>query len=240
MKHTKLIFLLLLVSFFAFGQNKNQKNEALFTQFLEVEDATIGKKIIDSKDNLYSLYCQGVLMKDPNKKLALFTQFIQLNPKLGLADAYLSRGVIYVSIQKTDSAISNFNKSIEINNTDFYAFFFRGEQLLKLEQNDKAIEDFTKSISLSPDFYVAYHMRGICLLNQKKYKNALLDFNKVIALDKTFDPAFLMRAMVYDETEEYQKAIDDWNQAKKLNKDHSELVKEHIAETTKKMKGKKK
>jgi hypothetical protein len=42
MKHTKLIFLFLIISFFAFGQNKNAKNEALFTQFLEVEDATIG------------------------------------------------------------------------------------------------------------------------------------------------------------------------------------------------------
>jgi tetratricopeptide (TPR) repeat protein len=240
MKHTKLVFFLLMVSFFSFGQNKNQKNETLFTEFLIEQDAAIGKKIIDSKDNLYSIFCQGVLMEDATKKLALFTQFIQLKPKLGLADAYLSKGIVFISLKNIDSALLNINKSIELNNTNFFAYFFRDEQLLKLEQNDKAIEDFTKSINLSPDFYVAYHMRGICLLNQKKYKNALSDFNKVIALDKTFDAAFLMRAMVYDETEEYQKAIDDWNQAKKLNKNNSDIAKEHIAETTKKMKGKKK
>jgi tetratricopeptide (TPR) repeat protein len=240
MKQANLILLFTLCSFLAFGQTKNTKTEALFAQFLKEEDPTIGKKIIDSKDNLYSLYCQGAVTEDNAKKLALFTRFIQQKPALGLADAYLKRGNVYVAIEESDSAMSNFNKSIELDKTNFFAYFFRGDQLMKLKQLDKAIDDFTKSISLSPTFYVAYHMRGICLTEQKKYKNAIADFNKAYAIDKTFYPTLLMRANAYEESEEYQKAIDDWNQSLKINKDNAKDVKENIARVTKKMKEKKK
>jgi tetratricopeptide (TPR) repeat protein len=240
MKQLKLIALLMLVSLSVIGQNKNAKTEALFTQYLQEEDPAIGKKIIDAKDNLYSLYCQGMVVEDTIKKLALFTRFIQSKPALGLAAAYLKKGSIYASMGQPDSAMSNFNKSIALDDKNIYGYFFRGDQWMKMEENDKAIDDFTKAITISNNFYLAYHMRGICLMNQKKYKNALTDFNKTFALDKSFYPALLMRAMVYEETGEYQKAIDDWNQSLKINKDNAQDVKEHIKEATKKMKEKKK
>jgi tetratricopeptide (TPR) repeat protein len=185
------VFLCITVSHLAIGQNKNLTNENVFSRYLVSGDESIAKMLINSKDNLYSLFCQGDLTKDLDAKVRLFTQFIQQKPKLGLAKAYLNRGMAYTMIEKNDLALLDYNKSIELDSNTMYAYYFRGTSYFSLENYDKAIDDYTKAIEIQPDFYLASYMRGMCFLSQKTYKSALFDFNKAIELNKKSDKAYL-------------------------------------------------
>lgn len=233
MKRVTFIFLFFLLTQWTLGQSKT---ESTFSRYLESEDENLAQTIVKSKDGTYSLYCQAALSEDLNERMNLFTKFIQLNPKLGMAKAYLNRGVIYTMTEKYDSALSDYNKSIELDPKEPYAYYFRGQAYASLEQHDKAITEYGQAIKLQPGLYLAYHMRGISFLSKENYKDALSDFNKVIELRKNYDPAYLMRGLAYENSGDYKSAIADYKEAKKLNKDNTENADARIEKASKKMK----
>lgn len=222
----------------AFGQFKIS-TEVIFKRYLVSQDRSIAKSIIDSKDSLYSLYCQADLAEDLTEKIKYFSMFIQRNPNYGLAKAYLNRGIAYTQAEKKDSSIMDFSKAIDLDETEPYAYYFRGEAYASLNNHDKAIEDYSKTIKMQPNFALAYHLQGMSLLVKNDYNSALSEFSKAIELDKNLAIAFIMRGSVYEKMGEYEKAIADWEDVKKLNKDYTEMVDKLIEKANKKIKDKK-
>lgn len=239
MKKIKHLFFALFIAQLTVGQSQKLTTEDMFKRYLVSEDESIATLIINSKDGLYSLFCQGTMTEDLTEKINLYTKFIQQNPKYGLANAYLDRGIAYGLSEKYEAALADYDKSIELDANEPYAYYFKGEAYASLEKYDKAIENYSLAIKMQPNFVFAYHLRGISYLSQKDYKNAFTDFTKVIELDKNYDQALLMRGVVYDEWGEYKKAIADWKEAKKINKDNIKDSDELIEKANKKMKEKK-
>ncbi len=237
--NTRLFLLFLLFTKCTDGLTQKLQTEDVFKRYLVSHDQSVAKTVINSKDGLYSLFCQGDLTDDPAKKINLFTEFIRQNPKYGMGEAYLNRGIANSMSEKYDSAVADCSEAISINKKEPYAYYFRGESYLSLTKYDKAIDDFNESIKLNPSFVLAYHMRGICFLSQKNSRNALSDFNRVIELDKNYDQAYLLRGVVYDEMGEFKKAVADWNSAKKINKKDTKEADELIEKANKKMREKK-
>jgi tetratricopeptide (TPR) repeat protein len=220
---------------------KKTTTEDMFKRYLVTEDTVLAGKIIQAKDSFsfYGFYCQAVLAEELEDKITYFTKFIDVNPKVGLAKAYLNRGAAYVFSEKYDLSLADFDKSISLDPKEKYAFHFRGLAYNALDQEDKAIQDFNQVIKMMPTFMLAYQMRGSCFLNTKDFKNALVDLNRVIKAEPYNDQAYLLRGMAYDGTEQYELAIADYKEAKKLNKDNSDTVSDLIGKTKEKMKGKK-
>lgn len=239
MKQTKLLLLLILLAEFTIAQTQKLTTEDLFKRYLVSEDEVIAKTIINSKDGLYSVFCQGALTEDLTEKANLFTSFIQQNPKYGLAKAHMNRGICHSLSEKYDLAIADFDKSIELDAKEPYAYYFRGESYASLNKYDKAIEDYTTAIKMQPNFVLAYYMRGLSSFSQKNNDNALTDLSKVLELDKNNDQAFMIRGLVYDANGEYKKAIADWKESKKINKENSKDLDDLIEKANKKMKEKK-
>jgi tetratricopeptide (TPR) repeat protein len=239
MKITTLLFFFLLFTYCAFGQTQKLTTEDIFNRYLISEDESIAKTIINSRDGLYSVFCQGMLTEDPIQKIQLFTKFIQLNPNRGLSKAYLYRGTAYTLSEKYDSALLDYNECIRLDTTEPYAFYFRGESYAQLDKYDEAIEDYSHAIEMKSTFMLAYFMRGLSFLSKEDYTNALTDFNKTTALNKKYDKAYLMRGIVFNTMGDYKKAIANWKEAKKINKDNSADVDELIEQANKKMKEKK-
>jgi tetratricopeptide (TPR) repeat protein len=220
-------------------QPKKMTTEDLFKRYLVTEDEALANTIIQSKDSLYGFYCRGILSEEVEEKAALFTKFIDLNPKVGLAKGYLNRGVAYVFSEKFDLAVADFDKAIALEPKEKYSYYFRGSAYHSLAQDDKAIPDFNEAIKLQPTFMMAYQMRGTSYIATKDFKSALADMNKVVAAEPMNDQGYLLRGMAYDGLEEYNLAINDWKEAKKLNKDNSETATELIDQAKLKMKNKK-
>jgi tetratricopeptide (TPR) repeat protein len=239
MKIKILVILSIFLTQWTIGQSQKVKIEDVFNRYMHTDDKSLAKLIIKSEDGLYSLFCKGELAENAAERIILFAGFIQQKPKYGIEKAFLNRGIEYYQLEKTDSALIDFNNSILLDTKEPYAYYFRGASYASLENYDKAIDDYSQAIKINPDFELAYFMRGNSLYSQKKNENAINDYNKVIELNENSDIAYLMRGIVYEAIGEYKKAISDWKEVKKLKTDNYEQAEKLNEKTNKKLKEKK-
>lgn len=177
--------------------------------------------IANSNDAVYGLFCKAVLSDNENQAISLYTKFIELDPKYGLTEAYVNRGILYTQLENKEIklAIADFDKAVELGTKDPNVYYFRGYSYANLENYTKAIADFSTAIMLNPRFEVAYLLRGNSYFAQKEYTNAITNYNKVIALEKENDEAYLMRGLSFKAEGEFKKAIADFETVKKLSSD---------------------
>jgi len=177
------IFLLLLVSVPTLLQAQVTSIEEKFKQYLVSEDQSLALTIINSKDDLYSLYCQGMNTKDVIEKINLFTSFIQKNPKYGKANAFLMRGITNAKVEKLDSAILDYSKYITMDGSEKYAYFLRGTCYYNNKDNTNALKDLNKFIELKNDDANAFMMRGLIYSSMFEYEKAIEDWKLSKKLD---------------------------------------------------------
>ena len=74
-----------------------------------------------------------------------------------------------------DSAIEDYNKTIELNPSLDEVYNNRGVAYYKRGDYQRAIVDYTKTIELNPDDPIAYYNRGETLLHLNKWEEAKTD-----------------------------------------------------------------
>ena len=101
-----------------------------------------------------------------------------------LSEAYLFRGEYYSQIRKSEEAIKEFDKAIQLNPNDWRAYFWKGV-LYKDYDFVKSIENYQKAILLNrdsqlPDLlrYIAYVYDQVGFRDKAEYSN-----NEAIKLD---------------------------------------------------------
>ena len=236
-KNRIFFYIFFLLTQFTFAQSQKVTVEDVFRRYLLTGEKSMAEMVINSNDSLYSLFCKATLTNDETEAIDLYSKFILLNPKYGLAEAYLYRGIKYNSLDSAELSIADLDKSIEYNDKEPYAYYFRGSSYKMLNQYEKSIEDFSKAIKLNPTFDLAYFMRGNSYFSKKDYDKAILDYSKTLTLDKKSEQAYIMRCLVYEAINEYKKAIADWNEVIKMKSyDNTERAKKFIERVSEKMK----
>ncbi len=232
--------ILLFFAFLPLMAQKSSEAENIFKKYLEKEETTVAKIIVNINDSLYSEYCKAILADNLSKKRTHFFRFISLDPPYGVARAFYNLGLSYAQANKLDSALFYYNISLRKDSTYLYSYYHRGELYSMFEQHQKAISDFNMVIKMSPSFANAYLLRGNSYLAIKDYPNALADFNKTIEFDAYSDQAYLMRGVVYREQKDYLIAIENWKQAKKISSLNDEVADQLIQEVRNLIKDEKK
>ena len=74
--------------------------------------------------------------------------------------AFLSRGVAYLKMQRTDEAIDDFSRVVELNENNVRAYFYRGMAYMAKENYEEAIKDFGSTIKIQPENGAAYFARA--------------------------------------------------------------------------------
>ena len=90
---------------------------------------------------------------------------------------YEVRGLSFLSEDKFENALNDFDKLIEINKTSASHFFNRGCAKFHLVNYKKAIKDFDKAIELGKNDYEIYFNRGLSKFNLENYEGAIHDMN---------------------------------------------------------------
>jgi len=200
----KFLLLLFLMILFKLAHSQSSKTEELFKTYLITDDDETAKAIIKANDNLYSIYCQAILTEDSSQQITLLTKFINLKPKYGLAQAYFIRGTAYTISLKYDSAIVDYNKSIELDPAeDATKFHFRSDAYLNIGDFDKALADANKEIQLTTKKAQPYVSRGVIYFKMQKYDLAIVDWKLAKKLDK--DEAKDLDEMIESAKEEMNK-----------------------------------
>ncbi len=139
-------------------------------------------------------------------------------------DIYLERGRVALLNNNFQSALTNLNKAIELDTTNFEAFYYRGLVLLYMNKYLLSIEDFSQAIKLNPEFADTYNNRGLAYSFVEDLEKAYYDFSKAIELDSKFAEAYINRGSIYTSIGENDSAMVDFNRAAKINPNNPELL----------------
>jgi len=146
----------------------------------------------------------------------LFTEAVTYNP--AFAEAYFYRG-IYVYSHKNDpeSALSDFNRAIQLNGKDASFYESRGICYGRMEKPDSAINDFNRGLDLNPDSVELLMARGKFYTKTGDLSKALADYGRVIEMNSKHIAAYYSIGLIHKQQKDYARCIEDFDQVITLN-----------------------
>ncbi|MBI5570139.1 MAG: tetratricopeptide repeat protein [Desulfomonile tiedjei] len=97
---------------------------------------------------------------------------------------YYEQGEFALRVQKWDSAIALFTKSLQDNPNFFVAYHNRAIAYSKKGEYDRSIQDLRKAVELNPDYPDAYGLMGLVYEIKKDYASALKVYREALAREK--------------------------------------------------------
>lgn len=152
---------------------------------------------------------------DLEKKLALYTEAIELDPEYVFA--YNNRGNAYADKGNYDQAIADYDKAIELDPDYANAFYNRGIAHSDKGDHDRAIADYTRAIELDPDNAFAHHGRGDAHAAKDDHDRAIADYDRAIELNPDYANAYVNRGYAYAAKGDYDRAIADYGRGIELD-----------------------
>jgi tetratricopeptide (TPR) repeat protein len=157
--------------------------------------------------------------KDYLAAAAAFTGCIMKHPEY--AHAYFCRGNAYLELQRTQEAMADYSKALDLEPTDARAWRSRGTAYYRLGQPGKALADFGQAIQLDPQNPLGWNNQGWAYIDLGQPSKALAAFAKAIQLDGKFIQAWKGRGKAYYDLRQPVKAAADFREARRLApKDH--------------------
>lgn len=126
---------------------------------------------------------------------------------------YVNIGRDYFNKNNFNTAIEYFNKAIEINPNDKYAYFNRANAYLRLKEHQNAINDYNNVIELDPTYSEAFFNRGLIYYDLKLYNKAINDYSIVLKLNVLDAHAYYLRGVAYLMDNMQSNAIKDFTSA---------------------------
>lgn len=119
-----------------------------------------------------------------------------------------------VDVHKSNArVIAICDKAIEVNPSNYEAFYLKGVALTNLEKYDEAIEEFITSLAINEDYVVA--KAGIANVNRlnKEYDDAFSIYDSILEADENSFEAIKGKAYVYYDMGDYKKADEEFKKA---------------------------
>lgn len=130
----------------------------------------------------------------------------------GRALAYVLRGWEYCSVDKYESARSDFTMALELESTG-RAFRGRGESYRLAGLYEEAVGDFTRAIEIDPENAWAIASRGQAKSAMGRLEEALSDLSRAIEIDSGKAWIFSIRGLTYQFLGRQDEALSDLSRA---------------------------
>ena len=136
---------------------------------------------------------------------------------LGMSDDYYNncqKGSILRTAGRYDEAIACFDKAIELQPSDAFAYYAKGWSCELSGDDDKALECYETGIDLDKSYPYIYLMRGEIFLKRGEIDKANADFETVVAKDTTAEDGSCRQYALHflgrdEEADEWMQKIMD-------------------------------
>ena len=136
--------------------------------------------------------------------------------------ALTEKAKIYRGLGKYEKAIECYDKQIEIDSSDNFAFLFKGNMLSILGKYEEAIECYDKSILIDSEYHSPYMSKGFSLLELNKFDDAVKCFDKALRIENTpFNWHYIVGELI--KFSQLEKAWDYCNRGLNLHRDNAIL-----------------
>lgn len=126
------------------------------------------------------------------------------------------RGIFYLSEDKLDKALQNFNKALEDDPYLAEGYLQRAKTQTLKGQFKEAIKDYNKALRLQPSYGEVYFFRANTYLIINELFAALMDFNRTLKIAPNNAEAYFGRARTHGHLKNYKLALRDYDQALEL------------------------
>jgi tetratricopeptide (TPR) repeat protein len=169
----------------------------------------------DTEDVSFELYKEGLQFFEAGNyadAINHYTAALAENPDS--TSILNARGNAYLSIEKVEAALADFNRAIEVDSSFGVAYYNRGRAETLRGNYEAAIEDFAAAAATVPRLtYDALVNRGVVFAKMGKTELALNEYEQAIKADPNQARAFLNKATLLIELGDYASAIDSYNKA---------------------------
>lgn len=131
---------------------------------------------------------------------------------------YAARALHLLSLKKSDEAMLDFNKALELKD-DFHEGHYNRGIIYSNYRNEhaKAIPHYSKAIELKPENASYYVARATALSRIKKFEEASKDFSEAIRLEPTNARAYENRGVLKADQGLWTEAIEDYTKSIELD-----------------------
>ena len=162
-------------------------------------------------------YGRNNIWKD---ELTLWDDTARKSPKK--ARPYNNRGNAYFEKGELASAISDFNRAIELDPKLAKVYNNRGSAYLTQGKLSQAMSDFNKAIEIDPNLVKAYNSRGDIYRAQGDLSRAISDFSKAIIINPNYAQAYDNRGAAYARQGSLSQALADFNKVIEIDPNYAE------------------
>ena len=192
-------------------QKLNRFNEA---------EAAIEKAIALQKDNANLYSRKGLILwqlKRFDEAEAASSMAIKINPR---SVFYSNRGLVYNDRGKSELALFDFNRAIEINPNSTDAYNNRAILFSNQGKSELALADLNRAIEINPNNVDAYNNRANIYRDRGKLELALADYNRALEIDPQLAQTYNNRGVFYYSQNKLELALADYNRALEINSDY--------------------
>jgi tetratricopeptide (TPR) repeat protein len=175
----------------------------------------------------------------PRQAIPDLDEAVRLQPQSGFL--YVARGEAYRSLGNCTTAITDFEKTINLGASSFSSGWplqflttvpflaQRMDRILnqapliglglchaQLGHRQQALDVFSQALRLQANDDT-YHNRGLAYASLGEYKNAILDYDRSLELNPELASAYLDRGVAYANLGNCARALDNYSEAIRLN-----------------------
>lgn len=144
-----------------------------------------------------------------------------INKNSGFADAFISRGNVWLRRKEYGRAIEDFSYAIRLDSNRAEIFNYRGFARAERGEYTQAIEDFSRAISINPNYVDALINRSHCYYHTGNYDKVIEDCTRIINLEPDNAVIWNRRGSAYYNKEDDDKAIIDFSEAIRLRRNYA-------------------
>jgi len=127
---------------------------------------------------------------------------------------YVQRGTYYLRIGRTQAALADLDRAVELNPRSAAAHFVRGAVHIRRRALAAALDDVNRALALDPGYAAAYNMRCALLTRQGDAQAALGDCARALEIDPSRADAWINQAVAQralgrmeDAARSYERAL---------------------------------
>lgn len=224
------------VSVFGFIKLSN-KQITIITIFLVIVLGSLSFLRLNVWQNSIALY-KDILIKNPHSYIALnsigaeymkksefklsekyYNQSIYENSQF--YKSYYNRALLYSITNENKKAISDYTKSIELNNY-YKAYVGRATLYYLMKDFPKAMADAESALLLNPNNPKANFVLATCYDDLNQLDKALYHYNNAIQINTEDPTLFLRRGILFGKQQKLELCLQDFENCTKLKPDYAE------------------
>lgn len=138
------------------------------------------------------------------------------------SDNYSLRGYCYDMMGDYQKGIADFDRAIELNNSNSVAFSNRGYAFYIIGKYEQSLSDYNRATVLKPDFVVVYSNRALLATRTGNYTLAISNINTALTLGMVNPSLYNLRGYCNTETQQYRAALLDYDQAIRMDSEYGD------------------